>query len=239
MTAAHCIVKYGTRDFATNAEYVPAYDNGTAPYGRSDVAKFSGFCCLTSMERTIATKGGTRPVPRRHRNPHAEGEERRLAAPTGWFGVGYDGYGFTALGQALIDQLGYPAALDKAELMERNDAQGSISAADLSYNTIIGSLMTEGASGGPWLVNLGVTPTPSPFLPLGSNAAPLVVGVASWITKTELGEVTRSGASPFKVTNVQALIIGACADTPAACKCTIKGRAAPGHGRQAHPSAIS
>jgi hypothetical protein len=47
--------------------------------------------------------------------------------------------------------------------MERNDSQGSISA-EFANNTIIGSLMTGGSSGGPYLVNLGVTPTLSPFL---------------------------------------------------------------------------
>ena len=98
--------------------------------------------------------------------------------------------------------------------MERNDAQGSISAEN-SNNTIIGSLMTQGSSGGPWLVNLGVTPTLSPFLPIGRDAGPNVVGVTSWGTP---GDVKRQGASPFRVTNVQALIIEACHATPAACK---------------------
>jgi hypothetical protein len=101
--------------------------------------------------------------------------------------------------------------------MERNDAQGSVSAA-LARNTIIGSLMTEGASGGPWLVNLGVTPMPSPFLRFGRDAAPNVVGVSSWVTKSKSGDVIRGGASPFTRTNVVELLIAACADIPAACK---------------------
>jgi hypothetical protein len=140
---------------------------------------------------------------------------------TGWFGVGYDGHGFTTSGKALIDQLGYPAALDKGEVMERNDAQGSVDST-LALNTIIGSLMTEGSSGGSFLVNLGVTPTPSPFLSLGRDAAPSVVGVASWTTcdleKDRSCPVKRQGASPFRVTNIAALIIEACAATPKACE---------------------
>ena len=66
---------------------------------------------------------------------------------TGWFGYGWNGYGFNASSQALISQLGYPVALDGGLLMERNDSQGFVSTS-LSNNTIIGSLMTGGSSGG-------------------------------------------------------------------------------------------
>lgn len=220
VTAAHCVVDYGTRNFAKSAEFVPAWNNGTAPYGKSEVSNFvvplryvNGTDCdakgvICADDIAILTL------------------RNFLGDSTGYFGVGYDGYGFTAAGQALIDQLGYPGALDSGQLMERNDSQGSISGADFN-NTIIGSLLTHGASGGPWVVNLGVTPTPSPFLRLGSNAAPLVVGVSSFITTRKIGigdliQVVRAGASPFRVTNVQAFIIEACAKTPDACKCTLK-----------------
>jgi V8-like Glu-specific endopeptidase len=220
VTAAHCVVTYGTRKFFTFALYVPAYWDGFGPYNQATVASARVVnAYIDGTDHCVGIPDGvicpddiavltlTPPVL----------DHPWIGDSTGWFGVGYDGYGFTASGQALIDQLGYPDALDLGEVMERNDAQGFISAENAN-NTIIGSLMTGGSSGGPYLVNLGVTPTLSPFLRFGRDAAPNVVGVASFVTPNKMGQVTRAGASPFRVTNIQALIIEACHATPAACK---------------------
>jgi hypothetical protein len=214
VTAAHCVVEHGTREFFSTAEYVPAYNNGTAPYGRWEVASARVLNAWIDGKDHCARKNvcdddfAILTLRPRHDGSFA-------GDSTGWFGVGYDGYGFTASGHALINQLGYPGALDDGKLMERNDAQGSIDAAS-SFNTIIGSLMTQGASGGPWVVNLGVTPTPSPFLRFGTDNAPSVVGVSSW--KSRGDEIKQNGASPFRSgDSITALIVGACHATPAAC----------------------
>src|SRR4029434_3946168 len=76
---------------------------------------------------------------------------------TGWCVYGWDGLGFTAAGLTQITQIGYPVCLDNGFLMERNDSFG-FQAVSLVNNTIIGSLMCGGASGGPWLVNFGLRP---------------------------------------------------------------------------------
>ncbi len=209
VTAAHCVVKHGTREFFSTAEYIPAYDNGTAPYGKWEVASARVLDAYINGTDHCAQAGvicsdDIAILTLRPKNGSFAGDS------TGWFGIGYDGYGFTTSGQALIDQLGYPGNLDGGELMERNDAQGSISA-ELSGNTVIGSLMSKGSSGGPWLVNLGVPPTPSPV-----TAAPNIVGVASWGSTAP--EVQRQGASPFTRTNVVELLIASCHATPDACR---------------------
>jgi hypothetical protein len=136
---------------------------------------------------------------------------------TGWFGYGINGRGFvtSGLSRALIAELGYPALLDRGELMERTDAQGSVNR-DLSENTVIGSLMTAGSDGGPWLVNLGVAPVLSTGVSHGQSANHnLVVGVTSWTSTDKFAKM--QGASPFTTDNVQALVDEACAATPAAC----------------------
>ncbi|ABM48350.1 conserved hypothetical protein [Burkholderia mallei PRL-20] len=40
----------------------------------------------------------------------------------GWYGYGWNGYGYNPSGLALIDQLGYPVALDSGVFMERNES---------------------------------------------------------------------------------------------------------------------
>src|SRR5205823_3872187 len=128
---------------------------------------------------------------------------------TGWFGYGWNGYGFNASSQALISQLGYPGNLDGAALMERTDSQGFVDTSNKN-NTIIGSAMEGGSSGGPWIVNLGIQPSDFPT----SNAAQpnTVVGVTSWGFKDP--SVQQQGASPFTKNNIVALVDSVCTATP-------------------------
>jgi hypothetical protein len=98
--------------------------------------------------------------------------------------------------------------------MERTDAQGS-TVASSSNNTVIGSLMTGGSSGGPWLVNFGVAPA---LAGTSFGKAPnrnVVVGVTTWgSTNTAVEEM---GAAPFTSKNIVVLVNKVCGKTPAAC----------------------
>jgi hypothetical protein len=215
VTAAHCVANYGKKEFYSNWEFVPAYDNGTAPYGRwsvegakvlkayldgTDGCEQFGVVCPDDVAiLTLKPQNGA-----------------FAGAATGWFAYEIGGVGFNSSGQALISELGYPTLLDKGELMERTDAQGTV-ILGLSKNTVMGSLMNQdGSSGGPWLVNLGVAPALSGGVVFGRSAQRnVVVGVASW-TSTDKFRKER-GASPFTTENIQALVDEACAATPAAC----------------------
>jgi hypothetical protein len=136
---------------------------------------------------------------------------------TGWYGYGWNGYSYNSSQQALISQLGYPVALDNGLLMERGDSQGYTSAPN-SNNTIIGSLMTGGSSGGPWLVNLGLTTAVASPTTFGFAASHnIVVGVTSWgYTNTSPGP-KQQGAAPFTSGNIVVLVNTVCAHTPGAC----------------------
>jgi hypothetical protein len=133
---------------------------------------------------------------------------------TGFYSYGFDGYGFTSNKLTEVTQIGYPACLDNGEIMERTDSQGATSASN-SNNTLIGSLMCGGSSGGPWLVNFGrrpnLTGTTSGTYPLSNT----VIGTTSW-GSTATGPKNQ-GAAPFLSTNIKALVTGACGANAGAC----------------------
>jgi len=92
-------------------------------------------------------------------------------------------------------QLGYPVAFDSGFMMERNDGVGSYWAPGGSVRqTVLGSAMTGGSSGGPWLINFGAVPSVSSAASLGNSAnSQIVEGVTSW-GYTRVGSNTQ-GAS--------------------------------------------
>lgn len=212
VTAAHCVANFGI-GFYSNWEYVPAYSNGSAPYGTwtgltafvlasylngTDTCAVAGVVCQNDVAVIVLNKkSGALPGTR-----------------TGWLSYAYGGYSFNPAGQALITQLGYPVALDAGALMQRTDSQGFVSVADAN-NTIIGSLQTGGSSGGPWAVNLGLPPV---LNGTGFGTDPVhnvVVGVTSWgYINTAIKE---QGASPFLFTNIGVLVNAACAAYPGWC----------------------
>lgn len=213
VTAAHCVANYGQKQFYSGWTFVPAYNNGSAPYGAWTAASATVPTAYYNGTDNCAQYGVICPddVAVITLNPQSG---RYAGNYAGWYGYGWNGYGYNASSQALISQLGYPVALDGGLLMERNDSQGFVSSS-LANNTIIGSLMTGGSSGGPWLVNLGTPPSLS-GISFGSEAThDVVVGVTSWgYTDTS---VKQQGAAPFTSGNILSLVNTACTNAPAAC----------------------
>jgi V8-like Glu-specific endopeptidase len=214
VTAAHCVANYGQKQFYSGWQFVPGYRNGSAPFGTwtanevwiktayyngTDACAVFGVVCPDDVAVIIlkSTPSGAYP-----------------GTAAGWFGYWYGG-GFTSNGLTHITQLGYPGGLDNAADMERNDSQGYINSSD-SNNTVIGSNMNGGSSGGPWIANFGL-PSVLTGETNGSFSPPnVVVGVTSWgYTSTGPKE---QGASPFTINNIQSLLTSACGATPAACK---------------------
>lgn len=217
-TAAHCVSDFGKRKFYTNFVFVPAYSNGAAPYGSytgrqarvltsyyagTDSCSTAGVVCRNDVA-VIALNpvGSVYPGTR-----------------TGWFGYGWNGYGFTAGNIALITQLGYPVALDSGALMERTDSQGFVSSSSAN-NTVIGSLQTGGSSGGPWVVNLGVAPVLNGTSFGSEGNRNVIVGSTSWGYTSTLPK--EQGASPYTSANIVALVNAQCAATPQVCSTTKK-----------------
>ncbi len=213
VTAAHCVAQFGARRFHTNWRFVPGYRNGAAPFGTwtvntaivltsyfngTDPCAVSGIVCQNDVAvLRLNAQSGTFPGTR-----------------TGFYGFGWNGFGFTGSGLTHVTQIGYPVCLDNGQLMERNDSQGFRSAAN-SNNTLIGSLMCGGSSGGPWLINFGIRPALTATTN-GSFPNPnIVVGVTSWGFISTA--VKQQGASPFLSTNIVPLVNSACVSSNPAC----------------------
>lgn len=225
VTAAHCVVRFGGGDdaFYTNFEFIPAYNNGLAPYGvwtgtpfavgsyvnGSDFCAVTGVVCLNDVAVIRLTASTSLP--------------NFPGTATGWYGYARGDWGFarptgfSPQASTLVNQLGYPAAIDDGQLEQRNDSMGYRDQAYAS-NTIIGSLMTGGSSGGPWLNNLGVRPALN-GTSFGSDYSPnIVIGVTSW---GYIDAATKEqGASPFTKSNIFALVDAACGSpvTQPACQ---------------------
>jgi len=213
VTAAHCVANFGKKQFYSNWQFAPGYRNGSAPFGvwtvkqawiltsyynGTDSCAVSGIVCADDVAVLILnTQNGA-----------------YAGSNTGWFGYWYGG-GFTSNGLVQITQLGYPAGLNSAAYMERNDSQGYRSSSN-SNNTIIGSNMNGGSSGGPWIVNFGLPYTlTGETNGSGYTFTNALVGVTSWgYTSNSPKE---QGAAPFTSGNIQTLLNVACSATPGAC----------------------
>ena len=208
VTAAHCVANYGQSQFYNSWTFAPAYYNGTAPYGTftaraayvpakyyngTDACAQYGVVCPDDVAVIVLNKNAQSQLP---------------GTLTGYFGYGYNGWGFNSSGQSLINQIGYPVALDGGVMEERNNSQGYVSAGN-SNNTIIGSLETGGSSGGPWLNNLGYPPVLSGVSYGTYSNANIVVGVTSWGYND--ATVKQQGAAPFTSNNIVPLLSTACA----------------------------
>lgn len=214
VTAAHCVANFGTRQFYSNWRFVPAYNNGTAPYGTwtaasarvltsylagTDPCTTPGVVCQNDVAIIrLNPQGGAFPGPR-----------------TGTLGYGINGFSYNGSGQVLVKQLGYPVALDRGALMQQTDSQGFTAAASAN-NTIIGSLQTGGSSGGPWVVNFGLAPSLAGTAFGTAATHNIVVGVTSW-GYVSPPTIKQQGASRFTSANIQALLNAECAAAPTVC----------------------
>jgi V8-like Glu-specific endopeptidase len=213
VTAAHCVANYGEQQFYHNWHFYPGYRNGAAPFGNWTVYQAWIKTAYFNGTDNCAVYGVVCPddvavLILNTQNGSYAGDQ------TGWYGYGWNGFGFVS-GLTHITQIGYPVCLDNGNRMERNDSQGFVSQNN-SSNTIIGSLMCGGSSGGPWLNNFGIRPTRTGT---GNGTAfnpNIVVGVTSWGYIDNA--VKQQGASPFTSDNIVSLVTSACNSQPTACQ---------------------
>ena len=213
VTAAHCVALFGAQQFYSNWRFVPAYNNGTAPYGVWTAATAWVMTSYYSGTESCAVSGVVCPndVAVIVLNPQGG---VYAGAKTGYYGYGWNGYGYTPQNIAQLTQLGYPVALDGGLLMQRTDSYGFVDG-NASNNTVIGSLQTGGSSGGPWLVNFGIKPVLSGTAVGAEATRNTVVNVTSWGYTSTL--VKQQGASPFTSGNIVPLVSSACGGAPSAC----------------------
>ncbi|WFU41817.1 trypsin-like serine protease [Bradyrhizobium sp. CB82] len=218
VTAAHCVAEFGKKTYFSGWQFVPGYRNGVAPFGTWTIAQARVLDAYYQGTDKCAQPGvvceDDVAVLVLNSKKASDGKPYYAGMNTGWYSFGWDRAGFTGQGVTHLTQIGYPNCLDSGGFMQRNDAQGVISA-DSSSNTIIGSLMCGGSSGGPMVVNFGVRPALTGTAS-GASAQPnMVIGVNSWGSTNDA--VKYMGASPFRSSNIKVLVDGACKAYPDAC----------------------
>ena len=159
VTAGHCVTHPSTnpfiRYFYSNFFFVPAYNNGSAPYGVWTPSQ-------EWITNTWYFSDGSVPNQQDVGILIANDQRTKLGYVTGWLG-----YYTNQLGNNNVTILGYPCNLDSCAKMQETFAQ------TFEYggnNTdIYGSAMKGGASGGPWVQDFGINPAGAPAGLLGNN----------------------------------------------------------------------
>jgi V8-like Glu-specific endopeptidase len=182
LTAGHCVAHgspiSGQRYFYDHFLFIPAYDNGEAPYGKWLSTGYN----LTPHDWYFSGS-----LPNAH--DFAFLEARDHGTSTVGSVVGWLGWQTYLLVFNHFTTLGYPCNLDSCVLMQRNDAQTSGFGGNNTW--IQGSDMGSGAGGGPWVANFGRKPKGAPDVAFGGNT---VVGVTSYVPASGIGYI---GASQF------------------------------------------
>lgn len=171
-TAGHCVTNPSTnaseRYFFTNFLFVPAFNQGIAPYGS-----------WTSTQQWVSNDWhfSNGSVPNRGdmamlimRDQPVRGTSRRIGEVTGWLG-----WRTNALGRNHVTMLGYPCNLASCRRMIETGA-GTFSSGGQS-TFIYGSSGRGGHSGGPFIQDFGSAPAGSPA---GSSGLNLLVGITSY-----------------------------------------------------------
>lgn len=205
VTAAHCVQDYGlgSPGSAINVQWIPAntgdpFDPSQAPFG-----VWQGKSFVISSSYALGTDTCARNAVGIVCNNdialislYPQGSDKAAAILGDAYYYGWNGYSyikspaFKSLVVADITELGYPVAFDDGEQMQRNSSFGKYIAAKGAktttrkplLNTQLGTPLTGGSSGGPWLVNFGTKPDIDPtYANLGNyNLQNVVVGVTSY-----------------------------------------------------------
>jgi hypothetical protein len=248
VTAAHCVFDYGKKraGWATNVRFYPANVSNPSttaqPYGVFTARRmyiptvyFNGTdTCQAGAVGVVCNNDIAVIVLNARRGSYA-------GNIVGWYTYGWNGYSYVTSGQfgnqhvADISQLGYPVAWDSGYQMQRNNSfgkrvLGTGTNGKQLLNTQLGSAMTGGSRGGPWMVNFGTNAAITGTATAGSAAARLVVvGTTSWGYVSTAPKV--QGASYFGQNNefpnanyggrgagnIGALVNTACTAFPAYC----------------------
>jgi V8-like Glu-specific endopeptidase len=173
VTAGHCVAHPSTtpsqRHFYTNWLFIPAYNNGAAPFGTWTP---NGEWVTNTWYFSDGSVPNAQDVGMLIINDHRAvgAAAQKIGNVTGWLG-----WEINVLSNDNVTMLGYPCNLDSCLKMQETGAQAFESGGN--NTTIYGSAMRGGASGGPWIQDYGVQPVGAPPVAFGGN---ILVGVTSY-----------------------------------------------------------
>lgn len=170
-TAGHCVHNGNgsATGWFSNFMFVPAFNNGTAPYLSWSASFISSIGIWTNGGGTVPNAADWGMLEMNDQS--INGTTTKLGNVVGW--LGWQTLS-TIPNHATI--LGYPVAFDSGQLMHQVLAQSAVAVAP--NNAEYGSDMSLGAGGGPWIQNFG---TASSGQTGGLNSARTrVIGVTSY-----------------------------------------------------------
>ncbi len=188
LTAAHCIHDREEKKYHTNFLFVPAH-NGSA-------SQSAPFCQWTGRSPRVTSRWRSSSgfpavddfgiVEIRERN--CGGQTRRIGDYLGWFGWSTN----SLLGNN-ITELGYPGNLDQGRRMQITQSNVYRRTSTIGE---IGSAMSSGASGGPWVQNFGVPPSGQVAVgPSGQRGFNQIVAVRSFSIQAQHNTLQFGGAN--------------------------------------------
>ncbi len=205
-TAGHCVTSPSStpanRYFYTNFLFVPAFNNGAAPYGSWTSSQQWVLNAWHQSNGTVPNAGDIAILVMR--DQLVNGVPRRIGAITGWLG-----WQVNALSRNHLTLLGYPCNLDSCAKMQETSAAAFAAGGNNTF--IYGSASRGGHSGGPWVQDFGVAPAGAAPGLLGRN---LLVGITSYGPNAT--EPKYLGASNFGQSFID-LLTAACNATAGNC----------------------
>ncbi|MCH7857599.1 MAG: hypothetical protein IIB37_12675 [Gemmatimonadetes bacterium] len=148
-TAGHCVHAGNGKSsgWATNVVFVPAYKDGAAPYGQWQAKQ---LIVRTAWYKNGNPKGLCQDMGGAilHRK-----NGKKISQRVGWLGFAYGGNQFRHW-----DQFGYPAAapFNGKRLITSQSSFAYFGSVGCSPNPVgVGSDLTGGSSGGPWILKFG------------------------------------------------------------------------------------
>jgi len=226
VTAGHCLYDNAGDQFYSGWEFIPAYyQDGTvgekAPYGRYSYKTayvMGGYVNPPEGDNVVNNYDVGVIVMKKRTNPNT-GTDMYPGERTGWYGYGWNGWGYTDGlndgSKTLIHQLGYPVSHDHGWQMQANDSEGTKETQFGAMSIMIGSRETGGSSGGPWLVNYGQIASLSGTAVGTYPDSNRVVAVTSWGWNSD--DPKEQGATPFTDGNIVPLVDAACTNYPSNC----------------------
>ncbi len=142
VTAAHCCYDRSKRNWIGGWSFVPAYDNGSAPFGTFDWS--------AATIRTSWIDNGDIPSDVCLINLQNDSAGHGVSYYTGWLGRAWD-WG----SDQELHALGYPGNLGNAQTLELCTSESFGSDGSCGGDAVLnmGCSMTYGSSGGPWVMS--------------------------------------------------------------------------------------
>jgi len=142
VTAAHCCYDRSAKNWIGGWSFVPAYDNGSAPFGTFD---WDGVTVLDDW-----VVHGDIPSDVCVINLQNDSAGHGVAYYVGWMGRAWDGGGDQEL-----HSLGYPGNLGNAQTLELCTSETFSPKSSCGGDAVLnmGCSMTYGSSGGPWVMS--------------------------------------------------------------------------------------